>query len=62
MADLNEVVIRGSAAGFAREILAGRPPLTHPRWTGCMHSSGHKTGCAVRCSLMARNSKMAIST
>jgi hypothetical protein len=26
MADLNEVVVRGSAAGFAQEILAGRHP------------------------------------
>jgi len=28
MADINEVVVRGSAAGFAQEILAGRHPLT----------------------------------
>jgi putative redox protein len=28
MADTNEVVVRGSAAGFAQEILAGRHPLT----------------------------------
>lgn len=27
MADINEVVVRGSAAGFAQEILAGRHPL-----------------------------------
>ena len=28
MADINEVVVRGSATGFAQEILAGRHPLT----------------------------------
>ena len=28
MADINEVVVRGSAAGFAQEILAGGHPLT----------------------------------
>jgi hypothetical protein len=28
MADINKVVVRGSAAGFAQEILAGRHPLT----------------------------------
>ena len=28
MADTNEVVVRGSAAGFAQEILAGLHPLT----------------------------------
>ena len=28
MADINEVVVRGSAAGFSQEILAGRHPLT----------------------------------
>jgi hypothetical protein len=28
MAGINEVVVRGSAAGFAQEILAGRHPLT----------------------------------
>jgi len=28
MADINEVVVRGNAAGFAQEILAGRHPLT----------------------------------
>ena len=28
MADINEVVVRGSAAGFAQEIFAGRHPLT----------------------------------
>jgi hypothetical protein len=28
MADINEVVVRGSAAGFAQEILVGRHPLT----------------------------------
>jgi hypothetical protein len=28
MAEINEVVVRGSAAGFAQEILAGRHPLT----------------------------------
>ena len=28
MADINEVIVRGSAAGFAQEILAGRHPLT----------------------------------
>jgi putative redox protein len=28
MADTNEVVVRGSAAGFAQEILAGRHRLT----------------------------------
>ena len=28
MADINEVVVRGSAAGFAQEILAGRHLLT----------------------------------
>jgi hypothetical protein len=28
MADINEVVVRGSAAGFAQEILAGRHRLT----------------------------------
>ena len=28
MADINEVVVRGSAAGFEQEILAGRHPLT----------------------------------
>jgi len=28
MADINEVVVRGSAAGFAQEIRAGRHPLT----------------------------------
>jgi len=28
MADKNEVVVRGSAAGFAQEILAGRHHLT----------------------------------
>ncbi len=28
MADINEVVVHGSAAGFAQEILAGRHPLT----------------------------------
>jgi putative redox protein len=28
MAYVNEVVVRGSAAGFAQEILAGRHPLT----------------------------------
>jgi hypothetical protein len=28
MADINEVVVRGSAAGFAQEIVAGRHPLT----------------------------------
>jgi len=28
MADINDVVVRGSAAGFAQEILAGRHPLT----------------------------------
>ena len=28
MADINEVVVRGSAAGFAQEILAGRHTLT----------------------------------
>ena len=28
MADINEVVVRGSAAGFAQELLAGRHPLT----------------------------------
>ena len=28
MADINEVVVRGSAAGFAQEILAGRYRLT----------------------------------
>ena len=28
MADISEVVVRGSAAGFAQEILAGRHPLT----------------------------------
>ena len=28
MADINEVVVRGSAAGLAQEILAGRHPLT----------------------------------
>jgi putative redox protein len=28
MPDINEVVVRGSAAGFSQEILAGRHPLT----------------------------------
>ena len=28
MADINEVVVRGSATGFAQEILAGRHTLT----------------------------------
>src|SRR5260370_40747577 len=28
MAEINEVVVRGTAAGFAQEILAGRHPLT----------------------------------
>jgi putative redox protein len=28
MASINEVVVRGSAVGFAQEILAGRHPLT----------------------------------
>jgi putative redox protein len=28
MADINEVVVRGSAAGFAHEILLGRHRLT----------------------------------
>ena len=28
MADINEVVVRGSAAGFAQEVLAGRYRLT----------------------------------
>jgi uncharacterized OsmC-like protein len=28
MADINEVVVRGSAAGFVQEILAGRHRLT----------------------------------
>jgi putative redox protein len=28
MADTNEVVVRGNAAGFAQEILAGRHRLT----------------------------------
>jgi putative redox protein len=28
MADINEAVVRGSAAGFSQEILAGRHPLT----------------------------------
>ena len=28
MADINEVVVRGSAAGFAQEILAGQHRLT----------------------------------
>ena len=28
MADLNEVVVRGSAAGFSQEILAGRHSWT----------------------------------
>ena len=28
MAGINEVVVRGSAVGFAQEILAGRHPLT----------------------------------
>jgi hypothetical protein len=28
MADINEVVVRGSAAGFSQEILAGRRRLT----------------------------------
>jgi putative redox protein len=28
MANINEVVVRGSAAGFAQEILAGRHALT----------------------------------
>ena len=28
MAGINEVVVRGSAAGFAQEIHAGRHPLT----------------------------------
>ena len=28
MADLNEVVVRGTAGGFAQEILAGRHRLT----------------------------------
>ncbi|HEY2457131.1 MAG TPA: hypothetical protein VGI13_07525, partial [Candidatus Acidoferrum sp.] len=28
MADINEVVVRGNAAGFAQEILAGRHRLT----------------------------------
>jgi hypothetical protein len=28
MADINEVIVRGSAAGFAQEILAGRRRLT----------------------------------
>jgi len=28
MVDLNEVVVRGSAAGFAQEILVGRHRLT----------------------------------
>jgi len=28
MADINEVVVRGNAAGFAQQIVAGRHPLT----------------------------------
>ena len=28
MADTNDVVVHGSASGFAQEILAGRHPLT----------------------------------
>ena len=28
MADVNEIVVRGNAAGFAQEILAGRHRLT----------------------------------
>ena len=28
MTDINEVVVRGSAAGFAQEIRAGQHPLT----------------------------------
>ena len=28
MADINEVVVRGNASGFAQQIVAGRHPLT----------------------------------
>jgi hypothetical protein len=35
MADINEVVVRGSAAGFAQEILAGRAGRSKQSPLGC---------------------------